>query len=167
GLRALERVVRRNLAVDPARRDASAAEVAGRLQRWWGAALPRGTVTLVQADVGEDAANEVARAQRGHCVSPAGDGPLLLAFASAQDGFEAARGLAACGGRAAAVTGEAETRAGSYPGEVAAAAARLLKIAGSRQALIDDTTATAVDGRLPPEIGLAELAAAWVLVAPG
>ena len=48
---ALERIVRANLATDPARRDASAAAFVARLQRWWGAALPTGTVTLVLADV--------------------------------------------------------------------------------------------------------------------
>ena len=59
--------------------------------------------------------NEVARAHRGHCVAPADDGPLMAAFASAQDGFDAARELAArLDARVAAVTGEAEPRAGSY-----------------------------------------------------
>ena len=49
---ALERIVRSNLATDPGRRDASAAGFVARLRRWWGADLPRGTVTLVLADVG-------------------------------------------------------------------------------------------------------------------
>ena len=48
---ALERIVRANLATDPARRDASAAAFVARLRRWWGADLPSGTVTLVLADV--------------------------------------------------------------------------------------------------------------------
>ncbi len=72
---ALERILRPNLATDPGRRDASAAAFVARLQRWWGAALPRGTVTLVLADVSataaqsaEDSVNEVAGAHRGHCV---------------------------------------------------------------------------------------------------
>ena len=38
----LERIVRPNLATDPARRDASAAAFVARLRRWWGAALPTG-----------------------------------------------------------------------------------------------------------------------------
>ena len=84
---ALERIVRANLATDPARRDASAAAFVARLRRWWGADLPSGTVTLVLADTGEDEADEVARAHGGHCVSPAGDGPQLLAFAAAEDGL--------------------------------------------------------------------------------
>ena len=71
----------------------------------------------------------------------------------------------------AAVTGEAEPRAGRYGGEPAAAAARLLELAGRGQVLIDDATAEAIDGRLPPELGLAELrdagSRAWALVAPG
>ncbi len=49
---ALERIVRRSLATDPGRRDASAAAFVARLRRWWGGDLPRGTVTLVLADVG-------------------------------------------------------------------------------------------------------------------
>ena len=121
---ALERIVRRNLATDPARRDASAAAFVARLRRWWGADLPTGTVTLVLADVSampararEASVDEVARAHRGHCVSPVDDGPLLVAFASAADGFDAARELAGgLGARVAAVTGEAEPRAGSYQG---------------------------------------------------
>ena len=180
----LERIVRPNLATDPGRRDASAAAFVARLQRWWGAALPRGTVTLVLADVStmpaqsaEDSVNEVARAHRGHCVSSVDDGPLMVAFASAQDGFDAARELASrFDARVAAVTGEAEPRAGSYRGESASeAAARLLKMAVRGQVLIDDPTAETIDGRLPPEIGLAEVRdtasptgpPVWALVAPG
>ena len=71
---ALERIVRPNLATDPERRDASAAAFVARLRRWWGAALPTGTVTLVLADVSTVAARsaetrwaEVARAHGGHC----------------------------------------------------------------------------------------------------
>ena len=55
---------------------------ARRLWRWWGGALPRGTVTLALADVGamparsaEDSVSEVAGAYRGNCVSPVDDGP--------------------------------------------------------------------------------------------
>ena len=135
---ALERIVRPNLATDPARRDASAAAFVARLRRWWGADLPTGTVTLVLADVStmptrsaEDSVDEVARAHRGHCVSPADDGPLTgRRSRRPQDGFDAARELAGrLDARVAAVTGEAEPRAGSYRGEPAAAAARLLTMA--------------------------------------
>jgi tRNA A-37 threonylcarbamoyl transferase component Bud32 len=174
---ALERIVRPNLAADPARRDVSAADFVARLRRWWGADLPRGTVTLVLADVstgsarrGEASVDEVARAHRGHCVAPSDDGPLLVAFASALDGFDAARELAGTlGARVAAVTGDAEPRAGSY-GDAATAAAGLLEVADRGQVLIDDLTAEAIDGRLPPALGLAELRASaspgWALVAP-
>src|SRR5262245_27085779 len=94
---ALERIVRRNLAVDPERRDGSAAAFVRRLERWWGATLPRGTVTLVLADAdgAEDLGDEVARAHGGQCVAPVDDGPTRAAFASAADGFDAARELAA------------------------------------------------------------------------
>ena len=72
----------------------------------------------------EASVDEVARAHRGHCVSPVDDGPLMAAFASAEDGFDAARELASrFDARVAAVTGEAELRAGSYRGEPASAAA--------------------------------------------
>ncbi len=120
--------------------------------------------------------SEVARAHRGHCVSPVDDGPLMVAFASAQDGFDAARELAGrFDARVAAVTGEAEPQAGSYRGESASGAARLLTMADRGQVLIDDPTAETIDGRLPPEIGLAEVLdttsptdlPAWALVAPG
>src|SRR6266545_8164708 len=150
----LERILRANLATDPERRDASAAAFVARLQRWWGAALPRGTVTLVLADVSttpaqnaEDSVNELARAHRGHSVSPVDDGPLMVVFGSAQDGFDAARELAGrFEARVAAVTGEAEPWAGSYRGEWASGAARLLKMADRGQVLIDDPTAEAIDG---------------------
>jgi WD40 repeat protein/tRNA A-37 threonylcarbamoyl transferase component Bud32 len=180
---ALERIVRPNLATDPGRRDASAAAFVARLERWWGAALPTGTVTLVLADLStmpartaEDSVNEIARAHRGHCVSPVDDGPLLVAFASAQDGFDAARELAGrFDARVAAVTGEVEPRAGTYWGESASRAARLLEMADRGQVLIDDPTAETIAGRLPPEIGLAEVRDTasrtspppWALVAPG
>ena len=132
---ALERILRPNLATDPARRDASATALVARLARWWGADLPTGTVTLLLADMSatparsaEDSVNEVARAHRGHCVSPGDDGPLLVAFALAQDGFDAARELAGrFEARVAVATGEAEPRDGSYRGVVASAAARLLE----------------------------------------
>jgi serine/threonine protein kinase len=80
---ALERIIRSNLATDPARRDASASAFVDRLRRWWGAALPRGTVTLVLADVSttpapeaEASVSDIAGAHHGHCVSPVDDGPL-------------------------------------------------------------------------------------------
>ena len=162
---ALERIVRPSLATDPARRDASAASFVARLQRWWGAALPTGTVTLVLADVSrmsprdaEDSVDEVARAHRGHCISPADDGPLLAAFGSAQDGVDAARHLAGrFDARVAAATGEAEPRAGTYRGAVASAAAGLLEIADRGQVLIDDGIAEAIGDGLPSEVGLAKL----------
>ena len=119
---------------------------------------------------------ELARAYGGHCVSPADDGPLTAAFASAQDGFDAAVALAArLDARVAAVTVEAEPSAGSYRGEPATGAARLLAVSDRGQVVIDDATAEAIAGRLPPEIGLAEMtgtsspapALAWAVVAPG
>ncbi len=180
---ALERIVRSNLATDPTRRDTSAAAFVARLRRWWGAALPRGTVTLVLADVGakparnvEASVDEVARLHRGHCVSPVDDGPLLVAFESAQDGFDAARELAGrLDARVAAVTAEAEPWAGTYREESVVVAAKLLELADPRQVLIDDPTAETINGRLPAELGLAEVAdtssptspSAWTLVAPG
>src|SRR5262245_19134824 len=177
---ALERILRPNLATDPGRRDASATAFVARLQRWRAAALPTGTVTLVMADVSsvparqaEDSVDEVARAHRGHCVAPATDGPLLAAFASARDGLGAARELARrLEARVGAVTRETTPRAGSYP--EGSDATGLLELAARGQVLIDDATAVAIDGGLPPEIGLAsvrDLASptdppAWVLVAP-
>ena len=176
---ALERILRRNLATDPARRDASATAFAARLRRWWGADLPTGAVTLLQADLGampledaEDAVDDIARARRGHCVAPAG-GPLLAAFASAEDAVDAARELASRSeARLAAATGEAEPRGGSYRGQLAADAAALLAAAEPGEVRLDDATAQAVDGRLPPDVALAEVREAaaptsWALVAPG
>ena len=69
---ALERIVRPSLATDPARRDPSASVLVARLRRWWGAALPSGTVTLVLVDPShdaraeaEDSVDEIARAHGG------------------------------------------------------------------------------------------------------
>ena len=178
---ALERIVRANLATDPARRDASAIALVARLQRWWGADLPSGTATLVLADLStlparnaEHSVDEVARKHRGLCLSPVDDGPLMAAFASAQDGFDVTRELAGrFDARVVAVTGEAELRAGGYRGEVPSGAVRLLKMAERGQAFVDDRTAEMIDGGLPPEIGLAEVpdatsptgAPAWAVVA--
>ena len=180
---ALERIVRCNLAADPARRDESAAAFVARLRQWWGADLPSGTVTLVLADVdagyaerAEATGDEIARAHRGHLVAPAADGPLLIAFASAQDGLDAARELAGVlGARVAAVTGDVEPHAGGYAGGSAGEAARLVELADRGQVLTDDPTARTMDGRLPPELGLAETpdtapptgTPVWALVAPG
>ena len=163
---ALERIVRPNLATDPARRDASAAAFVARLQRWWGAALPTGNGHARAGRREHDARAERGglgergrRARTGATAShPSTTGRCWSAFASAQDGFDAARELAGrFDARVAAVTGEAEPRAGSYRGEPASAAARLLKLAEPGQVLIDDPTAETIDGRLPPEIGLAEV----------
>jgi WD40 repeat protein/tRNA A-37 threonylcarbamoyl transferase component Bud32 len=178
---ALERIMRSNLATDPAARDATATAFVARLQRWWGAALPRGTVTLVLADMGrepggETLVDEIARAHRGHCVASVANGALTAVFASAQDGSEAARELASrFGARVAAVTAKSEPRAGRYEGEAASDVARLLKVADRGAVMIDDSTARSLDGRLAPEIGLAEVLdrgspgepPAWALVAPG
>ncbi len=71
------------------------------------------------------------------------------------------------GATVAAVTGEAKPEAGSYRGDAPAAVAALLQAAGRGQVLVDDATAEALDGRLPPEIALAETQSAWVVVAPG
>ena len=179
---ALERILRPNLATDPGRRDPSPAAFVARLQRWWGGALPRGTVTLVLADMSsgragssEDSVSEIARAHRGHGVSPADDGPLLTAFESPEDGLEAARELAGrFGARVALARGETEPRAGAYEGEVVSVATRLLELAGREQVLVDEGIAAAIGDRLPSEIGFAELpetarasgVRAWALVAP-
>src|SRR5262245_58056173 len=174
---ALERIMRSNLATDPGRRDSSAGAFVSRLERWWGEALPSGTITLVVAELddadAEGSVNEVARAHRGECVSPVDDGPLLAAFASTDDGLGAARELAGrFGARVAAVTGQVEARAGGYRGKSEAELAALLATAGRGAVVVDDSTAKSVDGRLRSEVGLAERRdtkrpSDWILVAPG
>ena len=75
----------------------------------------------------------------------------------------------------AAVTGEAEPRAGTYRGDAAAAAAQLMELAAPGQVVMDEGIAVATGDQLPPEVGHAELTEAaastgrraWVLVAPG
>jgi WD40 repeat protein/tRNA A-37 threonylcarbamoyl transferase component Bud32 len=177
---ALERILRPSLATDPARRDPSASALVARLRRWWGAELPQGTVTLVLVDPGtlpareaEDALDEIARAHGGHVVSPADDGPLLVAFASARAALDGARAVAVRVGSAVAVaTGEMQPVAGSYDGSVPSAAAALLAVAGRQQVLLDERTSVAVGVQLPPELGLAQLPGTttgertWALVAP-
>jgi WD40 repeat protein len=126
-------------------------------------------VAAVHAPSAEASVSEVAREHRGHCLAPVDDGPLLVAFASAHDGLDAARGLAGTlDARVSAVTGQAEPRAGGYRGEPASSAARLLALAGPRQVVLDHSTAETIDGRLPPDVGLAALDPdLWALVAPG
>ena len=143
---ALERIVRANLATDPARRD----RVGGRLRRQAAALVGR------RPPDGNGHARAGRPGHRPHgtprrrwtrspartaatASSPVDDGPLLAAFASAQDGLDAARELAGrFDARVAAVTGEAEPRAGSYRGEPASAAARLLELADRGQVVVDD-----------------------------
>ena len=177
---ALERILRPSLATDPARRDPSASALVARLRRWWGAELPSGTVTLVLFDPSplptreaEDTVDEIARAHGGCVVSPADDGPLLVAFASARAALDAAHALAVRVGSAVAVTtGEMQPLAGSYEGSVASTAGVLLSIAGRERVLLDERTAAAVGEQLPRDLGLAELSEtptgerAWALVAP-
>lgn len=173
---ALERLVRPSLATDPRRRDESAATFVARLRRWWGAALPTGTVALVLADVGgsswdaEAAVAEVASTRGGHCVSPSGEGPMLLAFESAVDGVDAGRELAiARGARVAVVTGAVEPRAGSYRGTATTRVTALLERAERGRVLVDEATAEAIRASLAVDAGLAGLpeARAFTLVAPG
>jgi len=172
---ALERILRTSLAIDPARRDPSAASVASRLSRWWGADLPRGTATLLLVDLGRADSREaertveaVARAHDGHCLAPGEDGPLLAAFADAGDGLGAARELASRpGARFALATGEVEPRAGRYAGATPAEAERLLGSAEPGQVIVGDSAAAAIDGSLSTDVALARSGSAWVLVAPG
>ena len=92
----------------------------------------------------------------GECVSPVEDGPLLVAFASAHAGVDAARELAVrFDARVAAATGQAEPRAGRFVGASASAAAQLLKMADQGSVLIDDPTVSTLDGQLGPEVGFA------------
>ncbi len=177
---ALERIVRPNLAIDPERRDTSAAVFVARLRRWWGADLPTGSVTLVVADVdssaeGEDAIDELVRMHGGHRVAPFDDGPHVVAFTSSEDGFATARALAArVGSRVGVATGDAVPRAGRYEGELAGAAARRLVLAEPRQVVVDDAVARQLGDRLPRDLALAELPGglgeeerSWALVGPG
>jgi WD40 repeat protein/tRNA A-37 threonylcarbamoyl transferase component Bud32/energy-coupling factor transporter ATP-binding protein EcfA2 len=177
---ALERVLRPNLATDPARRDVSASALVARLRRWWGAELPTGTVTLLVVDPSprptreaEDALDEIARAHGGHVVSSVDDGLLLVAFGSAHEGLDAARGIAVRDGSAVAVvTDEMQPLAGTYEGSSVSAAHRLLAFAGREYVLLDERTAAAVDEQLPRDLALAQAPdaptgeQAWALVAP-
>ena len=177
---ALERILRSNLAIDPSRRDVSAAVLVARLRRWWGAELPAGTVTLVLVDSSsrpvreaEDALGEIARAHGGHIVSPDGAGPLMVAFASTRAALDGARAAAARDGSAVAVaTGEMQPRAGTYEGSSVSAALALLASTGRGHVLLDERTAAAVGERLPHDVGLAQVSnaptgeQAWALVAP-
>ena len=178
---ALERILRPNLAVDPARRDVSASALVARLRRWWGAELPAGTVTLVLVDPSarparevEDTLDEVARTHGGHVVSPADDGPVLVAFASARAALDGALAVAVRDGSAVAVaTGELQPLAGGYEGSSVSAVRALLALTRGAQVLLDEPTAAAVEEQLPPDLGLAQVSDAatgergWALVAPG
>ena len=78
GSPALERIVRREPGHRSSqRRDPSAPAFVARLQRWWGGALPSGTVTLLarrrglaRKGCGGVRATRSSRAHRGHCISP-------------------------------------------------------------------------------------------------
>ena len=158
---------------------ASAAAFVARLRRWWGAASRAGrsrscspTSRHAAADA-EDSVNEVARAHRGHCrVARSTTGRCWSAFASARGRLRRrprARGpIRRAGGRRHG-RGGAPGRGYRRGGRRAAGSWRWPIGTGP----VDDATAEAIDGRLPPELGLAELAGprargrAWALVAPG
>ena len=120
--------------------------------------------------------SDAARAHRGHCVSPVDDGPLLVAFASAQDGLDAARDLAGHPRRA----GGSGHRGGGAPGR-----ALRRRACRSRRPAPDDgrpgtgsSSTTRPPGRSPagfrprsasPSSATRHPAGppAWALVAPG
>ena len=175
--------MRPNLATDPARRDASAAAFVARLQRWWGAALPTGTVTLVLADVSAHAA--AGRRGLGGRGRTRARRPLRLARRrrAAAVGVRVGPGWLRRRPRARGPirrTGGRGHGRGGAPGRQLPGRRWQPRRPGSwswpirGQVVIDDATAEAIGDRLPPEVGLAELSEtaatghrAWVLVAPG
>ena len=182
---AIERALRRGLAVDPTRRPRSATELVERLQAHLFLDLPTGVVTFLLTDIEgstarwEDDPDEMAdliavhdglvaeavEMASGRLLKTRGEGDSTFSvFTRASDAVTAAlnaqrtlRDATGLSVRMAIHTGEAETRDGDYFGRTVNRASRLRAIAHGGQVLLSSAAADLVVDALPEDCGLVDL----------
>lgn len=182
---AIERALRRGLALDPARRPRSASDLVERLRANLALDLPTGVVTFLSTDlVGsmprweEDPAAmaaalrvhdavvaEAVESRGGRLLSTRGENDATLAvFARAADAVGAALvaqaeliGAVDVAVRMAVHTGETELQGRDYAGRTVNRASRLRAVAEGGQVLVSGTTADLVAEALPEGAELVDL----------
>ena len=182
---AIERALRRGLAVDPAHRPRSASQLVERLQAHLFLDLPAGVVTFLLTDiegstarwesdpdamadllaVHDDLVAEAVESGGGRLLKTRGEGDSTFSvFTRASDAVAAAlsaqcsvRDGTGLSVRMAIHTGEAETRDGDYFGRTVNRAARLRSIADGGQVVLSSAAADLVVDALPEGAGLIDL----------
>ncbi|MGH9118966.1 MAG: serine/threonine-protein kinase PknK [Acidimicrobiales bacterium] len=181
---AIERALRRGLAIDPSRRPRTAADLIGRLRGHLALDLPTGIVTFLLTDIegstarweaDPDAMAELVAAHDtmigdaieshdGRLLKSRGEGDATFSvFARASDAVAAAvdaqRALARLGlpVRMAIHTGEAEVRDGDYFGRTVNRASRLRAVARAGQVVLSGAAADLAGHALPTDVTLSDL----------
>jgi class 3 adenylate cyclase/predicted Ser/Thr protein kinase len=181
---AIERALRRGLAIDPARRPRTAAELIGRLGSHLALDLPTGIVTFLLTDIEGSTARweadpdgmadlvaahealigEAVESHDGRLLKSRGEGDATFSvFTRASDAVAAAvdaqRSLIdrQVPVRMAIHTGEAEVRDGDYFGRTVNRAARLRSVARSGQVVLSGAAADLAGHALPQGATLSDL----------
>jgi predicted ATPase/class 3 adenylate cyclase len=182
---AIERAIRRGLAIDPARRPRSATELVERLRAHLSLDLPTGVVTFLLTDIEGSTAQweddpdsmseliathdglvaDAVESNGGRLLKTRGEGDSTFSvFTRASDAAAAAlavqRTLIAQTGlsvRVAIHSGEAETRDGDYFGRTVNRASRLRSVARGGQVLLSSAAADLVVDALPDGATLVDL----------
>lgn len=181
---AIERALRRGLAIDPSRRPRTAADLVARLRTHLALDLPTGIVTFLLSDIEGSTARweadpesmselvarhdsilaEAVESHEGRLLKSRGEGDATFSvFPRASEAVAAAldaqRGLGDLGlpVRMAIHTGEAEVRDGDYFGRTVNRASRMRTVARAGQIVLSGAAADLAGHALPPEASLTDL----------
>jgi predicted ATPase/class 3 adenylate cyclase len=182
---AIERAIRRGLAIDPTRRPRSATELVERLRAHLSLDLPTGVVTFLLTDIEGSTARweddpdamsdlialhdgliaDAIETSGGRLLKTRGEGDSTFSvFTRASDAATAALALlrmlierTGLSVRVAIHSGEAETRDGDYFGRTVNRASRLRSVARGGQVLLSAAAADLVVDALPDGAGLVDL----------